>query len=152
MADYYVQFSETLDKLRPEEEKWLGEQLAADPDTDCPVFLLDYEDRDPDDPDYGFEWSFQGEGDERHLWVHAEDHGEVDRLAHLIQKFLKAFRPGECWSLSYANTCSKPRLDGFGGGAVFVTAGEIRTHSSGEFIFQQRQAFEAANANPAAPR
>jgi len=150
MADYYLQFSETLDKLRPEEEKWLGEQLTADPDTGCPAFLLDYEDRDPDDPTYGFEWAFLGEGDEPHLWVNADDHGDVDRLAHLVQKFLKAFRPADCWSLSNANTCSKPRVDGFGGGAVFVTAGEIRTHSSGEFIFQQRQAFEAAKANRAA--
>ena len=152
MADYYLQFSETLDAINPDEEKWLHEQLAADPHTDCPAFLLDYGDRDPDDPGYGFEWSFHGEGEERHLWVHADDHGDVDRLAHLVQKFLKAFRPGECWSLNYANTCSKPRVDGFGGGAVFVTVDEIRSHSSGEFIFQQRQAFEAAKADPAATR
>ena len=60
MADYYLQFSETLDTIKPEEEKWLREQLAADPDTDCPAFLLDYEDRDPDDPDYGFDGLSRG--------------------------------------------------------------------------------------------
>lgn len=150
MADYYLEFSETLDGLEPKEEKWLREQLAADPGADCPAFLLDCEDRDPDDSDYGFEWSFHGEAEERHLWVHADDHGDVDRLAHLVQKFLKTFRPDQCWSLSYANTCSKPRPDGFGGGALFVTADEIRSYSSGEFIYQQRQVFEAADqAGPA---
>ena len=58
----------------------------------------------------------------RHLWVYAEESGSPDNVAWLVQKFLKKFRPDQCWSLTYSTTCSKPRVGEFGGGAVFVTA------------------------------
>ena len=58
----------------------------------------------------------------RHLWFYAEESGSPDNVAWLVQKFLKRFRPDQCWSLTYAATCSKPRVGEFGGGAVFVTA------------------------------
>ena len=61
----------------------------------------------------------------RHLWVYAEESGNPDNVAWLVQKFLKKFRPDQCWSLTYATTCSKPRAGEFGGGAVFVTADAI---------------------------
>ena len=62
-------------------------------------------------------------------------------MAHLVQKFLKKFRPDQCWSLTYATTCSKPRLGEFGGGAVFVTADSICWNSSYDFVEEQRMAF-----------
>jgi hypothetical protein len=144
MADNYLQFSETLDAIKPREEKWLNEQLGTDPDTDCPVFLLDYEDRDRDDPDYGFGVCFEGRGKTRRLWIYGEEHGDVGRVAHLVQKFLKRFRPDPCWSLTYATTCSKLRVGEFGGGAMFVTADEIRWQNAYDFIEQERARFNAA--------
>jgi hypothetical protein len=62
----------------------------------------------------------------RHLWLYAEEFGCVDRVAHLVQKFLRRFRPEDCWSLTYATTCSRPRVGEFGGGAVFVAADRIK--------------------------
>jgi hypothetical protein len=147
MANNYLQFSETLDNLKPDEEKWLSEQLATDPDTDCLVFLADYEDRDPDDPDYGFGVCFEGQGDTRSLWIYGEVYGDVERVAHLIQKFLKQLRPDQCWSLTYANTCSKLRVGEFGGGAVFVTADAIRWQNADDFIAQEQARFQAGRTN-----
>jgi hypothetical protein len=144
MADNYLEFSETLDSLNPEEEKWLNEQLADDPDAGCPVFLVDYDNRDPDDSDYGFCVSFEGQGETRHLWLYADEHGDVGRVAHLIQKFLKRFRPDQCWALGYATTCSKLRVGEFGGGAVFVTADDIHWQNTCDFIEEERAKFEAA--------
>ena len=146
MADYYTQFSEILDNLTPEEEKWLTEQLASDPSTGSPVFLQDYEEHDPDSPDCGFQIGFEGEGNERHMWIYSDDWGEPGRAAHLVQKFLKRFRPDQCWSFTYSSTCSKPRIGEFGGGGVFVTADEIHWQNSHEFVGQQRAAFEATRA------
>jgi hypothetical protein len=60
-----------------------------------------------------------------------------------VQKFLKKFRPDQCWSLTYATTCSKPRAGEFGGGAVFVTADEIKWQNAYDFIEDQRAAFKA---------
>ena len=147
MADNYLQFSESLDNLTAEEADWLQSQLAEDADTGCPVFLLDFPDReDDDDTDRGFQYDFEGAGDERSLSISAEERGYVERVAHLVQKFLKRFRPDECWSLTYATTCSKLRIGEFGGGAVFVTADEIHWQNSYEFIHQERAAFEAKKA------
>ena len=142
MADNYLEFSETLDTLTPEEAAWLEQQLGEDQDTGCPVFLLNYEDRDPDDTDCGFAYSFEESDGIRHLWLYADESGNADHAAHLVQKFLKQFRPDQCWSLTYATTCSKLRVGEFAGGAVFVTADEIRTQNAYDFIEDCTKAFQ----------
>jgi hypothetical protein len=159
MADNFLQFSETLDALTPEEADWLRHQLEpitvingteypedddavrsrdTDPSYQGMRFLRDYEDREDGDNDPGFETEFQ----DTDVWFSAEAHGNADRLAHLIQKFLKKFRPDQCWSLTYATTCSKLRVGEFGGGAVFVTADKIRWRNAYDFVEQQRAAFQ----------
>ncbi|MGA2258340.1 MAG: hypothetical protein ABSG53_27055, partial [Thermoguttaceae bacterium] len=60
----------------------------------------------------------------------------------LVHKFLKRFRPDQCWSLTYANTCSKFRVGEFSGGAVFVTANEIKCQNADDFVQLQRAAFQ----------
>ena len=67
-------------------------------------------------------------------------------MAHLVQKFLKKFRPADCWPLTYSETCSKPRVGEFGGGALFVTATDVKWQSAFSFIEQERRAFEQAVA------
>lgn len=162
MADNYLEFSETLDALTPEEATWLRHQLEmiavidgteypedddavrnreTDPSFQGPRFLQDYEDLCDDADEQGFHVQFQA-GDSNYAWFSADEHGDADRLAHLIQKFLKRFRPDQCWSLSYATTCSKLCAGEFGGGAVFVTADEIKWQSSYAFVEQQRAAFK----------
>ena len=69
--------------------------------------------------------------------------GNADNVAWLVQKFLKKFRPDQCWSLTYAATCSKPRVGEFGGGAMFVTANKIKWQNAYDFIEEQRTAFKA---------
>jgi hypothetical protein len=142
MADNYLQFSESLDSLAPEEADWLREQLGEDPLVHCPRFLLDLADRETDDTDYGFQHDFQGDLQDSHLWISAEERGDVERVAHLVQKFLRRFRPDQCWSLTYATTCSKLRLGEFGGGAVFVTTDDIHWNDSYDFVEEHQKAFE----------
>ena len=142
MADNYLQFSASLNSLTPEEADWLKEQLAEDPLVHCPRFLLDLTDREADDTDYGFQYDFRGDSPDRHIWIYADECGDVERVAHLVKKFLRQFRPDQCWSLTYATTCSKLCLGEFGGGAVFVTADDIRWNDSYDFIEEQRKAFE----------
>lgn len=168
MADNYLQFSEVLANLTAPEEAWLKEQLQpirvfgdkeypedavptdlADTEADWTGvrFLRDNGDCDPDWDALGFEYNFHDDHDSggwgRHLWVYAEESGNPDNVAWLVQKFLKKFRPDQCWSLTYAATCSKPRVGEFGGGAVFVTADEIKWQNAYDFVEEQRTAFEA---------
>ncbi len=142
MADNYLEFSETLDDVTPEEAAWIDQQISEDPNVGCPMFLTDCEDRDPDDTDCGFIYSFEEDDGKRRFWAHSDGWGNVNHVVHLVQKFLKRFRRDQCWSLTYANTCSKPRLGEFGGGAVFVTADDIRWDDSYDFIEEQRKTFQ----------
>jgi len=164
MPDYYTQFSEVLPCLTPEEEAWLRAQLqliavhgedeneidsydderAWDAEWSGPRFLRG----DPDhDEMAGFEHEFGGDRSSgergRHLWFHAEEYGNPDDVASLVQEFLKQFRPGECWSLTWAATCSRPVAGEFGGGAIFVTADEMKWQNVHSFVEEERAAFNA---------
>ena len=108
-------------------------------------FLRDKPDHDAQWDALGFEYGFHEDHDTggwgRHLWLYAEDWGDASNVAWLVQKFLKQFRPDQCWSLTYSATCSKPRVGEFGGGAVFVTADTIQWQNAHDFIEDQRAAF-----------
>ena len=141
MADNYLQFSERLDLATSAEADWLRRQLEEDPETGRPHFLLDFP--DPEEADScGFEYEFDEDPEDRHLWIYAVESGTVEHVAHLVQTFLKRFRPGQCWSLTYATTCSQLRVSEFGGGAVFVTADEIHWQNAYDFVEQERAKFE----------
>ena len=176
MADNYLQFSEVIANLTEQEEAWLKDQLQsirvfgekecpedavpaelADKDADWSGvrFLRDKPDHDAEWDALGFEFNFHDDHDNagyvtdswgRHLWLYAETWGDVSNVAWLVQKFLKQFRPDQCWSLSYSATCSRPRVGEFGGGAVFVTADTIRWQNAYDFIEEQRAAFGGKEA------
>jgi hypothetical protein len=150
MADYFTHFSEVIPHLKPEEEAWLREQLecvqvfdgheyplentpphlaSREPEWRGCRFLRDIEDAD-DYHDYGpgFDYEFVDDDDPdgwgRHLWLHDEDGARLATVVHLVQKFLRRFRPRDSWSLTYAHVCLAPRVGEFGGGGIVVTADE----------------------------
>jgi hypothetical protein len=142
-----------------------GQELAEDAQQEAdwcgPRFLADFADHDPHadrdadadgdcddefDVELGFQYEFHADdglpdGWGRHLWLLAEECGNAEQAAHLVQKFLRTFRPRECWWLTYAVTCSKPRAGAFGGGALFVTANTIARCDCCEFVRAQEQTF-----------
>ncbi len=170
MADNYVEFSQVIPQLTEEEVDWLRQQLEvvyvfgdreyaedALPDDlnreDAEwIGCRAYRDMAGYDPDFGehagFEYAFSEDDQDkdwgRHLWFHTDEYGSLDRVAHLVQKFLKRFRPNDCWSLTWATTCSKPRVGEFGGGAVFVMASDIKWNDAYEFVEQQQAAFASS--------
>jgi hypothetical protein len=159
MANNYLQFSEVIPQLTTQEADWLRAQLEVvcvfgeleHPEDKLPSRLnrdeadwigcRAYRDLLGYDPewgwDVGFEYQFSRDDRDkdwgRHLWLYADESGAADRVAHLVQKFLKEFRPDESWSLTWAVSCSKPRVGEFGGGAVFVTAEEITWQDAHDF-------------------
>ena len=159
MANNYLQFSEVIPQLTTQEADWLRGQLEVvcvfgeheHPEDKLPsgmnrdeadwIGCRAYRDMLGYDPNYGWDLGFEyqfsrNDRDKvwgRHLWLYADESGAVDRVAHLVQKFLKAHRPDESWSLTWAVSCSKPRVGEFGGGAVFVTAEEISWQDAHDF-------------------
>ncbi len=121
MADNYLEFSEVLVLGSPERQSWLEDQLTRVAPWECVKFLVDYPDLDDDD-EKGFELEWTPEG---HALFFAEENGNAERLAYLVQKYLKRFSPESSWSLTWATRCSKMRPGEFGGGGVLVTANEL---------------------------
>ena len=162
MADSYLEFSEVLTDLSREETAWLKSQLeivyvldgkeGADPAHATWIGCRAYRDMEDYDPEFGedagFAYSFSEDVDDTvdphwgpYLWMYSEEHGCVDRVAHLVRRFLREFRPDRCWSLTYAITCSKLRVSDFGGGAVFVTATDIKYCNAWGFVEEQEKRF-----------
>ena len=163
MANDYLEFSQVVANLSEPEAGWLRQELAwidvygdqeftvgsgnddgnlGAPDWSGYRFLRDYHAADSDCEEVGF--CFELDEDEaygRHLWLYGEEYADLEKLGHLIQNFLRRFRPHDCWALSYACTCSKPRVDAFGGGAVFITARRVTFDNSWDLIERNRKAF-----------
>jgi hypothetical protein len=126
MANNYTQFSEEISNLTQEEKDWIVSVLEVPiNDTQESFYLKDWEGP-------GFEWSFE---DKRHiepshtyntLWIYTEESGNIDNVAEFIQAFIKKFRPSYIFTISWADTCSKPRIHEFGGGAAVIDANHIR--------------------------
>jgi hypothetical protein len=57
------------------------------------------------------------------LWIY-DDAGTVNLqcLAAFLQYVVRTYMPDQCIAFEWAGTCTRPVLDGFGGGAVLVTA------------------------------
>jgi hypothetical protein len=146
MADHYTHFSFALTDLSEEEQAWLGALLDSPDDTPNEELaaLLG------DDEYIGFEASFEDDG--RTLWVHAGESGTPERAAVVVQEFLARFRPGDAVGFEWANTCSRPLLDAFGGGAVFVTAAEQRWLSSAQWLADKLDAAATRTAAGPEPR
>lgn len=54
-------------------------------------------------------------------------YGEPEHVIDFVLRCAEAFDLSGRWGFTWALTCSKPRLDGFGGGAQLIDLGERRS-------------------------
>jgi len=122
MAESYRQFSEMLPLRSEEERAWCSERLE---------YLHDSEEEHRAE----FEWAFEEDG----LWIYATEYGNVDDVAAFVQDFLAECRPDGCFSLAWADTCSRPWIGEFGGGAIFVTKDGMEYLITGDWHEERRK-------------
>jgi hypothetical protein len=158
MANHYTQFSQSLLVKGPAEEQWLREQLAPVYLTQSKqLFPVETEQLKESGETYeefprfqaealqrgvtkcsldfvGFSWEIQKDDSGTRLWVYAEESGDVEQVAYFVQLFLKQFAADGWWTLTWANTCSRPLIRQFSGGALLVTAGEISLRDSTRWL------------------
>ena len=83
------------------------------------------------------DWQFDTDADspaEDHgLWLHSEN-GGMDAACAFIQHLLQKFDPTGRVTFEWSHDCSKPRTDAYGGGAAIITAQEIKTMSTGQWL------------------
>jgi len=131
MADYHMQYSFQIENLTPKEVEWFDayttrvEEAAEESDE----YVSLGESEVQQDKDLGTV-----------LWFHGyEDFS--DDISDMFQTFLKEHRPDGYIAFQWANTCTKDRLDAFGGGACFVTAEKAVWHGTSQFIHEKKKAF-----------
>jgi len=104
MANFFTEFSFAIYNITVQEAEWLKSELRDRRNRQMPEFEI------------------STDADGTVLWIHEDTGCDLEELANLLQQFLFRFRPTSSIGFSWADTCSEPRLDSFGGGAVFVTA------------------------------
>lgn len=107
MANYSIQFSCVLDLGSPE-------NVAQAMQIFRPITEVDQAD---DKEWYGFMVQPNPESGPGDLWIHDGGEGDIDEVIEFVQHCAQTFGLTGRWGFQYAETCSKPRLDGFGGGA-----------------------------------
>lgn len=140
MANNYVEASFCVDNLTEDELAWWKKERLRE----CP------EDMDPEDMEVpiSYNWvigpvapSLPSLPEGNSVWFSHDESIDIDVAAMVIQRFLKECRPegsvGFCW----AETCSKPRLDEFGGGACFITAKLIEWNGAYSWLEDQKKSF-----------
>lgn len=83
------------------------------------------------------DWCFEAEGDVLNnvprLWLHS-DNGGMDAASAFIQHLLQKFALPDMVSFQWSHDCTKPKTDAYGGGAAIVTAKEIKTMSTHQWL------------------
>ena len=111
MANNYCLMSEQIETESEKAARWIEKQLAKAAESD-----------------EGYVCSCEREGAK--VWVYSEEYCDLDRLLDVLAAYQKKFGDQRAIVLSWAFTCSKPRLSEFDGGASVVVAGKIKSISA----------------------
>lgn len=118
MADYFTHFSCLLDVGTPEKAaralELFHDLRAADQDADEPEVT-------------GFDLVRQDAPEGSTLWIHDDHHGDVEAVIRFVLRLAAELDLTGLWGFEYALTCSRPRLDAFGGGAHVIDLGACKS-------------------------
>jgi hypothetical protein len=118
VADYFTHFSCVLDAGTPEKAVQaleLHTRLCAEEDA-------------PGDPTYsGFALALQDGPGTSVLWFHDDGQGDVEAVIAFVLRLAPEIDLTGLWGFDYAHTCSRPRLEAFGGGAHVIDLGARRS-------------------------
>ena len=127
MANNYVESSFQFELENQKEADWWDKEGKRKVPED--VFNEDMENPISND------WEMEGNC----VWFHGDEYIDVDLASDIIQRFLKECRPDGSIGFTWAETCSKPRLNEFGGGACFITADKIEWISAHDWLKNKRE-------------
>ena len=131
MANNYLQFSVMLPL--PESE---GAQEAVKAFYDEFQKQRDEAEGSGDPDDWDEKYDLQSDMSGGEVWIYAEESGSVEAVAEFIQEYLKHFQMDGGVYFSWAETCSKSRVNEFAGGAFLVTREQKFVTVSSDIIHQ----------------
>lgn len=135
MADYFTNFSFIVPLPTAEAQKYaldLAQQAAnAKSGDEMPDNIPAFIQQESED------WHFSTEAEHETggwgLWLHSTN-GGIDAVCTFIQHLLKKFAPEGKVTFEWSNDCTKPRLDAYGGGAAIITAEEIKSIHTAQWL------------------
>ena len=114
MSDYFTHFSCLLDVGSPDKA---ARALAL-------FQKLRAADQDADDPELsGFDLVRQDAPEGSNLWILDDEHGDVEAVIRFVLRLAEDLDLSGLWGFQYSLTCSRPRIDAFGGGAHVIDLG-----------------------------
>lgn len=116
MANNYMQFSAMGPARTHRQADWLERKLQELEDDAGPVC------------------QFEREGN--NLWLYSEELFNPEALAAAVCEFQRRFRAAAPWSFEWAETCSRPCLNEFGGGACVCYRGKAHWLNTGRWVLQ----------------
>ncbi|MBD3260567.1 MAG: hypothetical protein GF334_02645 [Candidatus Altiarchaeales archaeon] len=144
MANKYPLFSEQLQIQSKEEKEWaerlldrMAELAEGGPYEDEEGILKPENPAEAHAVSQGFVgcgWDLCYTVSDDCVWFYAEEGGDISYVGHFVQEYFKQWKPDGIFSLTYSETCSRPRVGEFGGGAMVVTANEIRYFNAYEWV------------------
>ena len=114
MADYFTHFSCLLDAGSPENAAkamaLFHRRRAEEADADELAFN-------------GFDLVQQDGPSGSQLWIHDDDQGDVEGVINFVLRLAEELNLTGLWGFDFAHTCSRPRIEAFGGGAHVIDLG-----------------------------
>ena len=134
MADYYTYFSIRIPLTTAQNEYALQlvKQVEARRTDDQPL-PADFPSELADEVE---NWTFETEPTDEGIWLQSQ-YGGQDTACVFIQHLLQKFDFAPFVAFEWSHDCSKPRTDAYGGGAAFVTASEIETMNTSDWLRQR---------------
>jgi hypothetical protein len=77
--------------------------------------------------------------EETGVWFYSEEGSNIGYMCEIVRAFLSHFKRDDVWTVSWADWCSKLRLDEFGGGAAVVTADSVEMMTTGQWIYEESE-------------
>jgi hypothetical protein len=114
MADYFTHFSCLLEVGCPEKA------LRA---IDFFVALRDEDDQSDEPQFHGFDLSVQDGRKSSVLWLRDDESGDVEAVIAFVLRLAEELNLSGLWGFEHSTTCSRPRMDAFGGGAHVIDLG-----------------------------
>lgn len=118
MADYYTLFS----TLFP-----VGAATNVAPA--LALYQQFADELEEEDEEIGFLAEAGGPPGGAHLWLRSDEGGDVEHVIAFALRCAEALDLHGMWGFRWALTCSRPALDGYGGGAQVIDLGARRTVS-----------------------
>lgn len=110
MADYFTNFSCMLDVGTPDNARRALE-----------LFQSFSERLDREESAFpGFALSLDPEDGGTALWIHDDGRGDTGHVTEFVAECARLLGLRGRWGFEWGHSCSKPRIDGFGGGAQII--------------------------------